>query len=47
MAYFIKTLDKRETVATLRQWRKESTNKIEVDLINDMIHLIESGELDG
>lgn len=47
MTYFIKTLDKKETLATLRVWRNESKEKLEVDLINDLIRLIESGELDG
>lgn len=47
MSYFIKTVDKRELTKTLRHWRKESKEKLEVDLINDLIDLVESGGLDG
>lgn len=47
VGYLIATVDKRELTKTLRDWRRESKNKIEVDLINDLIDLIESGELDG
>ena len=43
----ISTLAKRETLATLRTWRKECDSKIEADLINDLLDLIVSGDLDG
>lgn len=43
----VKTLDKKETLLTLRQWRYEATSNIEADLIADMIKLVESGDLDG
>ncbi|AXC36190.1 hypothetical protein SEA_WELCOME_88 [Microbacterium phage Welcome] len=43
----VKTLDKKEVLATLREWRTESKKSVEVDLLNDLIERIESGELDG
>lgn len=43
----VKTLDKKEVLATLREWRGESKKSVEVDLLNDLIERIESGELDG
>ncbi|QWS69450.1 hypothetical protein SEA_NECROPHOXINUS_88 [Microbacterium phage Necrophoxinus] len=43
----VKTLDKKEVLATLREWRGESKSSVEVDLLNDLIERIESGELDG
>ena len=43
----IATLDKREVLETLKQWRYESKEKLEADLLNDLIREILSGELDG
>lgn len=43
----IASIQKRPLVKTLRQWREESTSSIEVDLLNDILDLILSGELDG
>lgn len=43
----VKTLDKKEVLATLREWRGESKKSVEVDLLNDLIERIETGELDG
>ena len=43
----VKTVDKRELLATLRDFREESREHLEVNLINDLIELIDSGELDG
>ena len=43
----IASVQKRELVKTLRQWRQDSTSQVEVDLINDMLTLILSGDLDG
>lgn len=43
----VTTVDKRELTATLRVWRAESKDRVEVDLINDLLERIESGELDG
>lgn len=45
--HLVKTLDKKEVLATLREWRSESKSSIEVDLLNDLVERIESGELDG
>lgn len=41
------SIQKRPLLATLRQWREESKSSIEVDLLNDIIDFIQSGELDG
>lgn len=41
------SIQKRPLLATLRQWRSESQSSVEVDLLNDIIDFIESGELDG
>lgn len=43
----INTVDKKELLATLRTWRAESDEKIEVDILNDLIERVESGDLDG
>lgn len=43
----VKTLDKQETLKTLRTWRYESDSPTEADLLTDLIHLIEEGTLDG
>lgn len=43
----VTTLDKQETLKTLRQWRYESDSPEEADLLTDLIHKIEQGELDG
>lgn len=43
----VKTLDKKEVLATLREWRGESKKSVEVDLLNDLIERIETGKLDG
>ena len=43
----VKTLSKRETLITLRDWRKEARSGEEADVLTDLIHLIEEGELDG
>ena len=43
----IKTLDKAETLATLRQWRYDSTNSVEIEVITDFMRLINTGDLDG
>lgn len=43
----VKSLDKNEVLATMREWRAESKEKVEVDLLNELIQRIESGELDG
>lgn len=43
----VTTVDKRELLATLRDWRAESRSSVEVDLLNDLLRLIDSGELDG
>jgi len=45
--YLIGTVDKKELLATLRQWREESKSASDADLITDLIALIDSGELDG
>ena len=47
MQNLIGTIDKKELILTLRDWRNESTSGIEVELIHDLLELIESGELDG
>lgn len=41
------SIQKRPLLATLRQWRAESESSVEVDLLNDIIDFVESGELDG
>lgn len=46
-AELIASIQKRPLLATLRQWRAESQSSVEVDLINDLLDLIESGEFDG
>ena len=43
----VKTLDKREVLLTLRQWRYEAKNNFEADVIADFIKEVESGRLDG
>lgn len=43
----VTTLDKRETLKTLRQWRYESNEPAEADVLTDLIHRIEEGALDG
>jgi hypothetical protein len=43
----IASVQKRELVKTLRQWREDSTSQVEIDLINDMLTLVLSGDLDG
>ena len=43
----VKTVDKKELILTLRDWRNESQSGIEVELLHDLIALVESGELDG
>lgn len=43
----VTTVDKRELTATLRVWRAESKDRVEVDLINDLLELLDSGDLDG
>lgn len=43
----VTTLDKKEVLATLRAWRTESRTSLEVNLLNDLIEEIETGELDG
>lgn len=45
--HLVKTLDKAETLKTLRQWRYESNSPEEADLLTDLIHEVESGNLDG
>lgn len=45
--HLISTLDKKETLATLRTWRDESQNKDEATVLGDFIKLVASGELDG
>ena len=46
-ASLIRTIDKPETLATLRQWRYDSKDGTEVALITDLIALSDSGDLDG
>jgi len=46
-AHLVATLDKKLVLKTLRQWRYESDSPEEADLLTDLIHEIESGELDG
>lgn len=43
----VTTVDKKELVKTLRQWRYESNSPEEADLLTDLIHEVESGNLDG
>lgn len=43
----VKTLDKKEVLATLREWRSETEISTDADLLNDLIERIDSGELDG
>lgn len=43
----VKTVDKAELLKTLRQWRYDSNSSEEADLITDLVHLVETGELDG
>lgn len=43
----ISTLDKRETLAMLRLWRREAESKDEADLLAELIERIVNGELDG
>lgn len=46
-AHLVRTLDKKETLATLRQWRFDSNHPEVADVLTDLIHEVESGELDG
>ena len=46
-ADLIASVQKRELVKTLREWRTESRSSVEVDLINDLLDLILQGEFDG
>lgn len=41
------SIQKRPLLKTLREWRAESESSVEVDLLNDLLDLIESGEFDG
>ena len=43
----VKTVDKQELLKTLRQWRWESDSPEEADLLTDLIHEVDSGNLDG
>lgn len=45
--HLVSTLDKKETLATLRVWRKDCRDHKEADLLGDLIKLVDSGELDG
>lgn len=46
-AHLIKTVDKAELVATLKQWREEATSKDEASVIAELLERIYNGELDG
>lgn len=46
-SFLIATINKRQTLAMLKQWRAESTTKDEADAFADVIDAIMSGELDG
>lgn len=43
----IASLQKKPLVKMLREWREDSTSSVEVDLINDLLDLIVTGEFDG
>ena len=45
--HLVKTVDKKELLATLRTWREESESGVEVDLLRDLIEEVDSGALDG
>lgn len=41
------TIDKRETLRIIREWRKECRSQDEARAFADVIELIQSGELDA
>jgi len=43
----IASVQKRELVKTLREWREQSRSSVEVDLINDLLDLVLDGSFDG
>ncbi|AHL18575.1 hypothetical protein ISF9_105 [Microbacterium phage vB_MoxS-ISF9] len=45
--HLVKTVDKKELLATLRTWREESDSSVEADLLRDLIEEVDSGALDG
>lgn len=45
--HLVKTVDKAELLATLREWRRESVDPVEADLLRDLIERVDSGRLDG
>ena len=45
--HLVATLSKKEVLKTLRQWRYDSNSPEEADILTDLIHSVEEGELDG
>lgn len=43
----VSTVDKKYLLKILREWRKEATSGIEVEVFADVIELVESGDVDG
>lgn len=45
--HLIGTVDKKELLATMREWRAETKEPREADLLGELIALVDSGDLDG
>ena len=43
----VTTMQKRPFLKMLREWREDSESSVEVDLLNDVIKAVQSGEFDG
>lgn len=45
--HLVATVDKKELLATMREWRAETTISEEADLLGELIEKVDSGDLDG
>lgn len=45
--HLVGTLDKKATLKMLREWREETKEAAEADVLGDLIREVDSGALDG
>jgi phage terminase large subunit-like protein len=47
MQYLVATVQKRPLIDMLRDWKRDSKDIVEIDLIDDVIDAVLSGDFDG
>lgn len=45
--HLVATVDKKELLATMREWRGETKIPAEADVLGELIERVDSGQLDG